>query len=109
MACAETGAVEVEVVFCPEQGPVDLSRLRMPGGATLAQAVAASGVVQRHPVLAQGGGAGHGIWGRLASAQQVLHDGDRVELYRPLRLEPKDARRERQRVQRRERQGNLAR
>lgn len=109
MACAEPGAVEVEVVFCPELGPVDLSRLHLPAGATLAQAVEASGVVQRHPVLAQGGGAGHGIWGRLASAQQQLQDGDRVELYRPLRLEPKEARRERQRVQRRQRGGGLPR
>ena len=36
-----------------------------------------------------------GVWGRRAGAQQVLHEGDRVELYRPLLVDPKVARRER--------------
>jgi putative ubiquitin-RnfH superfamily antitoxin RatB of RatAB toxin-antitoxin module len=36
-----------------------------------------------------------GVWGRKATAQQVLKDGDRVELYRPLQVDPKRARRER--------------
>ena len=101
MACAEAAGLAVEVVYCPASGPVDLSRLHLPAGATLAQALQASGVMERHPDLAQSG-AGHGIWGRLAAAEQLLCDGDRVELYRPLRLEPKEARRERQRMQRRQ-------
>ena len=36
-----------------------------------------------------------GIWGRAAMPTQVLEDGDRVELYRALRVDPKVARRER--------------
>ena len=36
-----------------------------------------------------------GIWGRKARLQQLLRDGDRVELYRPLQVDPKVARRER--------------
>jgi putative ubiquitin-RnfH superfamily antitoxin RatB of RatAB toxin-antitoxin module len=36
-----------------------------------------------------------GVWGRHAKIDQVLHDGDRVELYRPLLVDPKVARRER--------------
>jgi putative ubiquitin-RnfH superfamily antitoxin RatB of RatAB toxin-antitoxin module len=36
-----------------------------------------------------------GIFGRLASPEQKLRDGDRVELYRPLAEDPKDARRRR--------------
>ena len=102
MACAETDLLAIEVVYCPASGPVDLSHLHLPPGATLAQALQASGVLDRHPGLAQAA-AGHGVWGRLAPADQLLRDGDRVELYRPLRLEPKEARRERQRVQRKER------
>lgn len=36
-----------------------------------------------------------GIWGRKLPPEHVLRDGDRVELYRPLKVDPKVARRER--------------
>lgn len=36
-----------------------------------------------------------GVFGKLARRDQILRDGDRVELYRPLLHEPKDARRKR--------------
>ncbi len=36
-----------------------------------------------------------GVWGKKASPEQALRDQDRVELYRPLRVDPKVARRER--------------
>ena len=36
-----------------------------------------------------------GVWNQPAKAQQTLHDKDRVEIYRPLRVDPKVARRER--------------
>ena len=36
-----------------------------------------------------------GVWGKRAPAQQVLRDGDRLEIYRPLTVDPKVARRER--------------
>ncbi len=36
-----------------------------------------------------------GVFGKLARRDQILQDGDRVELYRPLLQEPKDARRKR--------------
>jgi putative ubiquitin-RnfH superfamily antitoxin RatB of RatAB toxin-antitoxin module len=36
-----------------------------------------------------------GVWGRKAELEQVLRNHDRVELYRPLRVDPKVARRER--------------
>ena len=36
-----------------------------------------------------------GIWGRLANAEHLLQDGDRLEFYRPLKVDPKIARRER--------------
>ena len=36
-----------------------------------------------------------GVWNRKLAATHVLQDGDRVEIYRPLRVDPKVARRER--------------
>ena len=42
-----------------------------------------------------------GIWGRACAMTRRLEDGDRVELYRPLMVEPKEARRVRAEVRRR--------
>ena len=86
-------SVQVEVVYAPPGGPVDLTRLVLPAGATLAQAVAESGVLLRHDLGAEHGWAG--IWGRRAQAGSTLRSGDRVELYRPLLCDPKEARRQR--------------
>jgi putative ubiquitin-RnfH superfamily antitoxin RatB of RatAB toxin-antitoxin module len=36
-----------------------------------------------------------GVWGRVVPVAQELRDGDRVEMYRPLTVDPKVARRER--------------
>ena len=33
------------------------------------------------------------VWGRVVSPQQTLRDGDRVEILRPLEIDPRDARR----------------
>ena len=40
-----------------------------------------------------------GVWGRKAGPDDTLRDGDRIEVYRPLRVDPKIARRERFRAQ----------
>jgi putative ubiquitin-RnfH superfamily antitoxin RatB of RatAB toxin-antitoxin module len=34
-----------------------------------------------------------GIWGRPVERDQAVSDGDRVELYRPLNMDPREARR----------------
>ncbi len=81
--------------------------LELPAGATVAQACAAA----RERVEQQSGGvllAGSdplelqvlddgecGIFGRVCEASQRLRDGDRVELYRPLQVDPKESRRSR--------------
>ena len=39
-----------------------------------------------------------GIFGELCERNTVLRDGDRIELYRPLKLDPKESRRERARA-----------
>lgn len=57
--------------------------------ATVIQAVDASGLAQAGEV------AGYAIFGVIAQASSTLHEGDRVELLRPLLADPKDARRKR--------------
>lgn len=90
MAPAE--AVRVSVAYSPQARVVDETELSLPAGATLVDAVRASGVLERHPGLdlAQ---AMFGIWGRVQPADTVLRQRDRVEVYRALQVDPKEARR----------------
>ncbi len=78
-------------------GQVCECALQLPPGTTLADAVRASRVLAPDLPISQWPACG--LWGRLlAPAQwqtQPLRDGDRVELYRPLTVDPKTARRER--------------
>jgi putative ubiquitin-RnfH superfamily antitoxin RatB of RatAB toxin-antitoxin module len=89
--------LRVEVVYCPAPGQVDSVTLALPPGSTVGDAIQASGMRQRHdlpdPVDA-------GLWGRAKPADTPLRDRDRVELYRPLQVDPKEARRLRYRRQR---------
>ena len=88
---AGSGPIEVEVVYCPGPGVVDLVRLRLPAGSTVGAALVASGVVGRHGLDAQA--LRVGVWCRASELASVLRDRDRVELYRPLTVDPKEARR----------------
>jgi uncharacterized protein len=87
-------AIEVTVMFSPAPREVLQWRVTLPDGATLAQAVAASGLQEACPGI-QPEALQAGVWGRKAAWEQPLRDQDRVELYRPLRVDPKVARRER--------------
>ena len=60
--------------------------LELEQGATVRVALRAAGMPLDQPV---------GIYGRRVALDARLADGDRVEIYRPLRAEPQDARRQR--------------
>lgn len=62
--------------------------LALPGGATVSDALHASGwaLPEDAPV---------GIWGKVQARDKPLREGDRVEIYRPLVADPKTARRKR--------------
>lgn len=87
-------SIRVTLVYSPSPRAVQEIVLDLPHGATVSQALQASGIqtlfpdLDLHHALA-------GIWGRKAGLAQVLRDQDRVELYRPLKVNPKVARRER--------------
>lgn len=85
--------LHVEVVYCPRPGVTDLQALVLARGATVADAVQASGVVARHGLDAAA--LRLGLWGKPRSADTLLRDRDRVEIYRPLTVDPKEARRQR--------------
>jgi putative ubiquitin-RnfH superfamily antitoxin RatB of RatAB toxin-antitoxin module len=91
--------LRVTVVYCAP-GCEDLTEVTLPAAATVADAIAASGVLDRRPEVAATP-PDVGIWGRACALTQRLEDGDRVELYRPLTVDPKEARRVRAEVRRR--------
>ena len=98
MAPAEPAALNVEVVYCPRPGATDLVALRLAPGSTLADAVQASGIVERHALAPQV--LRLGVWGSPREPASVLRERDRVEVYRPLTVDPKEARRLRYKRQR---------
>ena len=89
----QTG-IRVTVVFSPRARVVQEVEVRLPAGATVAQAVAASGWTEQVGKTAEGAPL-LGVWGAKASPAQVLRDHDRVEIHRPLTVDPKVARRAR--------------
>jgi len=97
MANAE--ALQVEVVFSPAPRAVWRWQGVLPAGSVLLDALNASGLRLAHPALDIERCVA-GVWGRVAALSQPLADGDRVEVYRPLRVDPKEARRLRYRRQR---------
>lgn len=66
----------------------------MPAGSTVADAVRASGLLREFREIAFDDNR-LGIFGRLVRTSEILRDGDRVEIYRSLAADPKEARRRR--------------
>jgi uncharacterized protein len=84
--------MKVEVVFARPEGAETVS-LELPPRATVRDALAASGfqLSKDQPI---------GIFGKRAALDHLLAPGDRVEIYRPLAMDPKEARRRRAKAKR---------
>ena len=83
--------MRVEVVYCPATGRLDAAALDVPEGTCLGDALDRSGVCARHGLDITS--LRVGIWGRVQPLDAPLREHDRVEVYRPLRVDPKEARR----------------
>lgn len=84
MAAAELIRVEIA---CPDGADYRIIQAELPVGATARDALAAFD-------LALAEGRTLGLFGRAVSADTPLADGDRLELYLPLQVDPKTARRQ---------------
>lgn len=84
----------VEVVYARPDEQVLLS-LEVEPGTTVRQAVEQSGMLERFPEIDLGGENKVGIFGKLTKLDSTLRAGDRVEVYRPLKADPKEVRRRR--------------
>ena len=88
-------SLEVEVVYAQPHAQT-IVPLSLPAGSTIAGAIAASGITGRHPEV-DWHSVAVGIFGKRAQPSTVLHEHDRIEIYRPLIADPKQARRKRAR------------
>ncbi len=88
----------VRVLCDTPQGLIDCA-LELPQGATIAEALAAAHALLGRSELAVADAA-TGVFGRVRPRSFVPADGDRIELYRPLELDPRARRRVRARQQR---------
>jgi putative ubiquitin-RnfH superfamily antitoxin RatB of RatAB toxin-antitoxin module len=90
---AENPSIGVSVVYAEADRAFERA-LRLPAGATVGDAIAASRARAARPDIELDP---HriGIFARRATLDTRLRDGDRVEIYRPLKVDPKEARRRR--------------
>ncbi len=85
--------ISVEVAYAKPDEQLIL-RLEVAPGTTLRQAIEQSGILDRLPEIDRTN-LKVGVFGKLKKPDQVLREGDRVEIYRPLIADPKQVRRER--------------
>ena len=71
-----------------------LFEVRMPAGSSVRQAIQACGILSTVPELA-GQELDVGIFGQSCRLDDTVRDGDRIEIYRPLTVDPKVALRQR--------------
>lgn len=92
---AESTGASIRVQVCyalPDHA--FLRAVALPPGATLEQAVRESGLLRERPEIDMAT-CTVGVYAKKKTLATVLRDGDRVEVYRPLQADPKDARRRR--------------
>lgn len=85
--------IEVSIVFAlPDHTQV--IQLKVKSGTTLARAIELSGILNQ-PDLEIPEGIAAGVYGKKKTPDYRLQNGDRIEIYRPLKFDPKEARRRR--------------
>jgi uncharacterized protein len=103
MSAGTSTELSIEVCYALA-GAQTLIALRLPAGATVRDALEASHIVERHPEIDLAT-ARVGVYGRLKPLDAPLAEGDRVEIYRPLIVDPKVARQ--RRVEKTRREGSI--
>ncbi len=84
------GLLKLEVVYALPERQTLLS-VQVPEGASVEEALSASGIFLQHPEL-RDINIPVGIFGRVVGRDHRPADGDRIELYRPLLADPKTSR-----------------
>ena len=85
--------ITVEVVFA-KPGEQVLEQLHVPADATVESVIRGCGILERFPEIDLGTNK-VGIFGKATKLTAGLQEGDRIEIYRPLIADPKEARKKR--------------
>ncbi|MGL4767811.1 MAG: RnfH family protein [Formosimonas sp.] len=85
--------IRISIVYVDAQGVVFNEQLTLPAASTIGQAFGRSALFTTHPNL-QLSTLQFGIYSIRKTLQDVLHEHDRIEVYRPLVIDPKDRRRQ---------------
>lgn len=86
--------MNIHLVYASAPRTVQEAHLDLPEGSTVQDALRQAGWLERFPEM-ESDALGVGIWNLRADRSSVLREGDRLEVYRHLRVDPKVARRER--------------
>lgn len=87
----QAGTLAIELMWSPAAGVWRRLALQLPDGSTVMEALRASQWFEEGTLTALK----TGIWSKLRPLDTPLRAGDRVEVYRPLTVDPKEARRQR--------------
>jgi uncharacterized protein len=98
MADPGSNPISVEVAYATPKKQL-IVEVRAAAGLTAGQAIALSGIRTHFPEIADEPAIG--IFSRKVPMDQVLRAGDRVEIYRPLLADPKEARRKKAELEKR--------
>ena len=88
------GLIQVCLVYSAQAREVLELPLLVSPDCTVIQALQTSGLLVQRPEI-DPATMTVGVWGRKVTLTHVLRDQDRIEIYRPLKVDPKVARRER--------------
>lgn len=90
---AENETISVELVYI-KPALQTIIKLEVPNGSTIGTAIKQSGLLERNPEIDLSVNK-TGIFSKVEELDYVLSNGDRIEVYRPLQADPKEARRRR--------------
>ena len=85
--------IEIEVAYALPENQV-LKCLKVPNGTTVAQAIKLSGICNKSSEI-KPNDKNLGIFGKLVKSEAILRNHDRIEIYRPITVDPKEKRRKR--------------
>lgn len=89
-------SVAIRVAYSTREEQV-IIELSVPHGTTIQEAIQRSGILNRYPDIDLRR-QGVGVFGQARALDYCPRTGDRIEIYRPLVLDPKEARRKRKKL-----------
>ncbi len=89
----DESGIHIEVAFAKPDNQVVIE-FQCVKGKSVQQAINESGILQQCPEIDQAEMC-VGIYGKACKLEKVVEQGDRIEIYRPLKQNPMDARRNR--------------